>query len=79
MLLEKFQVDKIQNGRLSAIILLDRPDIVEYHENAQDIYTITIKQIVRFQERMHFEKNQLVQVQNGRQSAIILFHMAVIW
>ena len=31
--LEKFQVDKIQNGRLSAIILLDRPDIVDYHEN----------------------------------------------
>ena len=35
-------------------------------KTAQDIYTITIKQIVRFQERMHFEKNQLVQVQNGR-------------
>ena len=79
MHLEKFQVDKIQNGRLSAIIHLDRPDIVEYHETAQDIYTITIKQIVRFQERMHFEKNYFVQVQNGRQSAIIHFHMAVIW
>ena len=48
-------------------------------KTAQDSYTITIKQIVRFQERMHFEKIQLVQVQNGRQSAIILFHMAVIW
>ena len=35
-------------------------------KTAQDIYTITIKQIVRFQERMPFEKNQLVQVQNGR-------------
>ena len=33
MLLEKFEVDKIQNARLSAIIHLDRPDIVEYHEN----------------------------------------------
>ena len=31
--LEKFQVDKIKNGRLSAIIHLDRPDIAEYHEN----------------------------------------------
>ena len=62
MHLEKFEVDKIQNGRLSAIIHLDRPDIVEYHENPQDIYTITIKQIVRLQERMHFEKIQLVQV-----------------
>ena len=28
---------------------------------------------------MHFEKIQLVQVQNGRQSAIIYFHMADIW
>ena len=57
MHLEKFQVNKIQNGRLSAIIHLDRPDIVEYHENrSRYLYTITIKQIVRFQERMHFEK-----------------------
>ena len=44
-------------------------------KTAQDIYTITIKQIVRFQERMHFEKNQLDRIQNGRQSAIIHFHM----
>ena len=48
-------------------------------KTAQDIYTITIKQIVRFQERMHFEKIHFVQVQNGRQSAIIHLHMAVIW
>ena len=48
-------------------------------KTAQDIYTITIKQIVRFQERMYFEKNHIVQVQNGRRSAIIHFHMAVIW
>ena len=48
-------------------------------KTAQDIYTITIKQIVRLQESMHFEKIQLIQVQNGRQSAIIHFHMAVIW
>ena len=47
--------------------------------SGQDIYTITIKQIVRFQERIHFEKIQLVQVQNGRQSGIIHFHMAGIW
>ena len=33
MHLGKFQVDKIQNGRLSAIIHLDRPHIAEYHEN----------------------------------------------
>ena len=35
-------------------------------KTTQDSYTITIKQIVRFQERMHFEKFQLDQVQNGR-------------
>ena len=33
MYLEKFHIDKIQNGRPSAIIHLDRPDIAEYHEN----------------------------------------------
>ena len=32
MHLEKFHIDKIKNGRLSAIIHLDRPDIAEYHE-----------------------------------------------
>ena len=48
-------------------------------KTAQDIYTIAIKQIVRFQERMPLKKIHLVQVQNGRQSAIIHFHMAVIW
>ena len=31
--LEKFHLDKIQNGRPSAIIHLDRPDIAEYHKN----------------------------------------------
>ena len=40
-------------------------------KTAQDSYTITIQQIVRFQERMHFEKFQLDQVQNGRLLAII--------
>ena len=48
-------------------------------KTAQIIYTITIKQIVRFQEKMHFEKIQPVQVQNGCLSAIIHFHMADIW
>ena len=46
MHLEKFQVDKIENGCPSAIIT----------KTAQDSYTITLKQIVRFQERMHLEK-----------------------
>ena len=48
-------------------------------KTAQDSYTITMKQIVRFQEWMHFENFQLDQVQNGRQSAILPFHMAVTW
>ena len=42
-------------------------------KTTQDSYTITIKQIVRFQERMHFEKIQLDQIQNGRLDAI--FHL----
>ena len=40
MHLEKFEVDKIQNGRLSAIIHLERPDIVEYHENRSIVYAL---------------------------------------
>ena len=43
MHLEKFQVDKIKNGRLSAIIHLDRPDIASIMKTAQDSYTINIK------------------------------------
>ena len=39
MHLEKFQVNKIQNSRLSAIIHLDRSDIAEYHENRSNIST----------------------------------------
>ena len=39
-------------------------------KTAQDSYTITIKQIVRFQERMHFEKFQL---------DLIKFKMAAYW
>ena len=31
-------------------------------------YTITIKQIVRFQERMHLEKFQVDKIKNGRLS-----------
>ena len=40
-------------------------------KTAQDSCTITIKQIVRFQERMYLEKNNLDQIQNGWLSAII--------
>ena len=40
-------------------------------KTAQYSYTITVKQIVRFQERMHFEKFSLDQIQNGRLAVII--------
>ena len=40
-------------------------------KTAQDSYIITIKQIVRFQKRMHLEKFQVNKIQNGRPSAII--------
>ena len=41
-------------------------------KTAQDSYTITIKRIVRFQERMHFEKILLDKVQNGRRLLAII-------
>ena len=47
-------------------------------KTAQDSYTITIKQIVRFQERMHFEKFQPDQIQNGHLLAIIHLDRPVI-
>ena len=40
-------------------------------KTAQNSYTITIKQIVMFQERMHLEKFQVHKIQNGRPLAII--------
>ena len=48
-------------------------------KTAQDSYTITIEQIVRFQERMHFVKFQLDQGQNGRPLAIIHLDRPDIW
>ena len=40
-------------------------------KTAQDSYTITIKQIVSFQEMMHLKKFQVDKIKNGRLSAII--------
>ena len=40
-------------------------------KTAQDSYTITIKQLVSFQERMHLEKFQVDKIQNSRLLAII--------
>ena len=45
-------------------------------KTAQDSYTITIKQIVRFRERMHLEKFQVDKIKYGRLSATIYFHIA---
>ena len=53
MHLEKIWLDKIQNGRLSAIIHFHMADI---WSTLLDGQTITIKQNVRFQMRMHLEK-----------------------
>ena len=44
----------------------DLQDFAEYHG-----YTITIKQIVRFQKKKHLEKFQVDKIKNGRLSAII--------
>ena len=79
MHLEKFEVDKFKMAAYQPLFTSTGLILWNIMKTAQDIYTITIKQIVRLQERMHFEKIQLVQVQNGRQSAIIHFHMAIIW
>ena len=35
-------------------------------KTAQDSYSITLKQIVRLQDRVHLEKFQVDQIQNGR-------------
>ena len=40
-------------------------------KTAQDSYTITIKQIVRFQERTNLEKFWVDEITNGGLSAII--------
>ena len=40
-------------------------------KTVQNSYTITIKQIVRLQERIHLEKFQFDKIQNGHSSAII--------
>ena len=48
-------------------------------KTAQDSSTITIKENVRFQEKMHPKKVWLDQIQNGCLSASIYFHMPAIW
>ena len=78
MHLENFWLKQIQNGRLSATIYFHIADIWETVLDTCT-WTITIKQNVRFQERMHLENFRLEQIQNGRLSVIIHFNMVVIW
>ena len=59
MHLEKIWLDKIQNGRLSAIIHFHMAVI---WSTVLDGQTITVKQNVRFQMRMHLEKIWLDQI-----------------
>ena len=59
MHLEKIRLDKIQNGRLSAIIHFHMAVI---WSTVLDGQTITVKRNVRFQMRMHLEKIWLDQI-----------------
>ena len=56
---KKFQVDKFKMATYLPLFTSTGLVLRNIMKTAQDSYTITIKQIVRFQERMHFEKNQL--------------------
>ena len=51
---EKIEVDKIQNGAYQPLFTSTGLILWNIMKTAQDIYTITIKQIVRLQERMYF-------------------------
>ena len=73
MHLEKFQVDKIQNGRLSAIIHLDRPDIVEYHENRSRY----LHHYYKTNCKVPFKNFRLNRIQNGRLSPLFTFTLLI--
>ena len=79
MHLEKFKSIKLKMAAYRPLFTSTGLILRNIMKTAQDSYTITIKQIVRFQERMHFEKLRLDKIQNGRLSAIIHFHKAQIW
>ena len=71
MHLEKFKSTKFKMAVYRPLFTLTGLILRYIMKTAQDSYTITIKQIVRFQERMHLEKFQVDKIQNGRLSAII--------
>ena len=69
---EKFQVDtKFKMAAYRPLFTSTGLILRNIMKTAKDSYTITIKQVVRFQERMNFEKFPLNQNQNGRLLAII--------
>ena len=72
----KCQLDQIQNGRLSATITFNMPDL---WQTVPDSLTIIIKQNMRFQVGMCPVKFHLDQIQNGRLSIMIKFNIPDIW
>ena len=69
---EKFQLNQIQNGRLSAIILFNMPSRPGYLANcARQLDHYAIKQNVPFQEGLCPKNFKLDLMQNGRLSTII--------
>ena len=56
MYLEKFQVIKSEMAAYRPLFTSTGLILRNIMKTAQDSYTITIKQIVGFQERMHLEK-----------------------
>ena len=71
MHLKKFKLIKFKMAAYRPLFISPGLILQNIIKTAQDSYTITIKQIVRFQERMNFEKFKLSQVKNGRLLAII--------
>ena len=59
---EKFQVIKLEISAYRPLFTSTGLILRNIMKTTQDSYTITIKQMVRFQKRMHFEKFQLDQV-----------------
>ena len=62
MHLENFQVVKFKMTAHRPLFTSKGLILRNITKTAQDSYNITIKQIVRFQERMHFEKFPLDQI-----------------
>ena len=62
MHLEKFHVEEFKMAAYRPLFTSTGLILRIIMKIAQDSYNITIKQIVRFQERMHFEKIQLDQI-----------------